>query len=142
MPEKATVVEISGDVAKVELQPNVGCKSCGLCTRSDKGTMVVEVDALPGLERGQSVLLEGGQTSWAGSLLLFVLPMVSLLAGVVIGQSVNIGLPPDVASAIFGVVLLAASFTAGYAWERRLKARKKADRPRIVLAYPGPDSQE
>lgn len=132
MSEIGTVVEIKGNTAMVEMQPNSGCKSCGICMRRDK-KLLLEVEALPGIEPGQRVLIEGEQKAWAASFLLFVVPIVALIIGVIVGQYVEIGLPHDVASAILGVVFFAASFAIALVWERRIRKHDKLNRPRIVL---------
>ena len=132
MSEIGTVVEIKGNTAMVEMQPNSGCKSCGICT-SHKDKMLLEVETAPGIEPGQRVLIEGEEKAWAASFLLFVVPIVALIIGVVIGQYVELGLPHDVASMILGVLFFAASFAIALVWERRIRKRDKLNRPHIVL---------
>jgi len=131
MAETGRIREVKGDTAIVELQPNSGCKRCGLCAhRGDH--MLLEVDAVPGLEPGQRVLVEGGQKAWAASMLLFIVPLVDLIIGIIIGQVVNVGLPRDLASAIFGAGLFGLSLAAALIWDRRHRKTAKAERPRIM----------
>jgi len=132
MAELATVIEVKGNTATVELQPNSGCKSCGLCARHGD-RMLLDVDAVPGLEPGQRVYVDGGQKAWAASLLLFIVPIIDLIAGIIIGQAVDIGLPRDLASAIFGAGLFGLSLGAAFLWDRRYRKTAKPDRPRIVM---------
>lgn len=131
MAEKGTIISINGDKATVELDQASGCRRCGLCSPGSPGRMQVEVNSIPGLEVGQQVLIDGGPTAWLPALLLFVLPLVDLVIGVVVGQVVDIGLPRDVASAIFGGGLFVISF-AGGAWCERSLRRRKPERPKII----------
>lgn len=136
MAEKGTVVEVADDVAKVELDETSACAKCGLCRRLGPGRMLMEVDAQPGLRPGQKVLLEGGEKTWTASILLFLVPLVDLVIGVILGQYVRIGnLSNDASSAIFGAVFFAVSFTGAIFWERRLRAKRPPQRPQIVMVY-------
>ena len=131
MAEPATIIEVRGNTAIVELQPNSGCKSCGLCARHGD-RMLLEVDAVPGLEPGQRVYIDGGQKAWAASLLLFIVPIVDLIIGIIVGQVVDIGLPADLASAIFGSTLFGLSLGTVLIWDRHHRKTAKPDRPRII----------
>ena len=131
MAEKATVLSIDGAIATVELEQTGACSRCGMCSPGSRGRMQVEVDAVPGLEVGGQVLIEGGQTAWVASLLLFVVPMVDLIVGVVLGQVIDIGLSRDAASALLGGGLFAVSMVGCLLAERALR-RKGTRRPHIL----------
>ncbi len=136
MAEKGTVVEIAEGVAKVELDETSACGKCGLCHSIGPGKMLMEVEAVPGLQPGRKVLLEGGEKSWAASILLFLLPLVDLIIGVILGQYVTIGnLSKDACSAILGAGFFGVSFVGAIFWERRLRARRPPQRARIVMVY-------
>lgn len=136
MAEKGTVVEITDDVAKVELDETEACGRCGLCRSAGRGKMLLEVEAVPGLAAGRKVLIEGGEKSWAASIMLFLVPMVALVVGLVLGQYVRIGgLSEESSSAILGTAFLAVSFTGAILWERRRRARRPPERPRVVMIY-------
>ena len=134
--EKGTVVEIADDVAKVELDETEACRSCRLCRSAGRGKMLMEVDVVPGLEAGRKVLIEGGEKSWAASILLFLVPMVALVVGLALGQYVRIGgLSEESSSAILGAAFLAVSFAGAILWERRRRSRRPPERPRVVMIY-------
>jgi positive regulator of sigma E activity len=134
--EKGTVVEIGDDVAKIELDEIEACGRCGLCRSAGRGKMLMEVDLAPGLEPGRKVLIEGGDKSWAASILLFLVPMVALVAGLMLGQYVSPwGLSQESSSAILGALFLVISFAGAILCERRLRSRRPPVRPHIVMIY-------
>lgn len=136
MTEKGRVVSIEGGVARVELEETPECRRCGACMCSGGGRMLADVDAVPGLQPGHAVLLEGLEKTWSASLVLMVLPVASLLAGVVLGQVLAFaGLPAETCSMVLGVGLFILALAAGFAWEHFIRPRRRRPRPRIVMFY-------
>ncbi len=136
MSEKGRVKDIRDGMALVELEENSGCSSCRMCRR-EPGGMALEVEAPAGLQRGQTVVVEGAGSTWAASILLFLVPLADMLIGVVLGQFFQpFGLSPDAASTIFGLGFFAISFAGAMIWEKRLR-RKPGNKPRIVTFYDG-----
>jgi len=134
-PEKGTVIAITGSKATVRFAQSEDCKACGLChvhsddSRSGITSMLLEVDALPELEIGHTVLVSDAAPSvWAGSLLLFVLPLLGLLAGVIIGMKC---FENELAAAGTGLLGLTLALGGGFVADRLMLRRPQA-RPRIV----------
>jgi len=135
MSEKGRVKDINNGVAVVEFEENSGCASCRMCSR-ESGSMVLEVEAPEGLRRGQTVVIEGTGSAWIASALIFLVPLLDMLLGIIMGQFVQpFGLSPDAASAIFGFGFFAVSFSGAIIWERR--GRKQSGKPRIARFYDG-----
>ena len=134
-PEKGTVVAITGGKATVRLAQSEDCKACGLChfhnddSSTGNTSMLLEVDALPELDVGSTVLVSDATPSaWAGSLLLFLLPLLGLLAGVLAGMT---WFGDELVAAGTGLLGLALALSGGFVAER-LMFRRPQPRPRIV----------
>ena len=134
MAEKGVVVSVKGNEATVQLEPTPSCSSCGLCHRDSAGKMLIEVEAAAGLEAGQRVLVDGLGTTWRASILLFLVPLVDLIIGLILGQFVAIGgLSHEASSAIFGLAFFAASLAGAIFLDRRLARTASNRRPHIVM---------
>jgi len=134
MAEKGRIVKIEGDRATVELEPTPSCARCGLCRRDEAGRMLLEVASMSGLAEGQRVLIEGIGATWRASILLFLVPMVDLIVGIILGQFVAIGgLSHDASSAIFGLAFFGVSLGGAVVIDRRLARAASGQRPHIVM---------
>ena len=131
--ERGIVVAVSGGKATVELEAHSGCDACNLCHRTGSGKMTLEVDAPEGLATGAGVrIANASPSSWAGSILLFLLPLAGLLAGLAVGANVfekTVG--GRAAAAALGVGGLVLFLSAGFVFDRRL-SRRPRPKPRIV----------
>ena len=117
---EGTVIAIENGQATVEI---TGCESCGGCricaTFGDSSKRLV-VNAIPGLRIQQRVRIEGlGTSSWLGTFLVFVVPVVGLILGIILGQVIPVaGLSPDTFSLLLGLGLLGLGFTGAHLYER------------------------
>ncbi len=134
-PEKGTVIAITGGKATVRFAQSEDCKACGLChvhsndSSSGITSMLLEVDALPELEIGSTVLVsDAAPSAWAGSLLLFLLPLLGLLAGVIAGM---MWFEDELVAAGTGLLGLTLALSGGFVADRLMSRRPQA-RPRIV----------
>ncbi len=98
--------------------------------------MLMEVDNTIGAEVGQDVIFTVGAGSVIkAGVLFYLVPVLSFIAGVVIGQAVLAGLlpnvNPDLVSGLFGAFLLIASFVGLKLYNRRL-SKDSAFRARIL----------
>jgi positive regulator of sigma E activity len=135
--ETGTVVATAEGKATVELNPNSGCKACGLCTCGAGGKMLLQVEAPAGLAVGQAVLVaDASPSAWLGSFVLFVLPPVGLVAGLMVGGRLFAGRPSaEALSAALGIAGLALCFGVGVVVERIFR-RRPQPQPRIVQVRP------
>ena len=124
---EGTIIAIENAQATVEI---TGCESCGGCricaTFGDSSKRLV-VNAIPGLRIQQRVRIEGlGVSSWLGVAMVFVVPLLGLVLGVILGQAIPVaGLTPDTFSIILGLGLLGAGFGGALLYERLVLRRKK-----------------
>ncbi len=135
MLETGKVIEIRGDRVKVSLPLKEGCSACGRCTLSRGGKyMRLEVENIAGARMGDEVMVEVPRRDpLVAALLLFGLPLLGLLAGVVAGTLLEKlwGWDSEAPAVVLGVFLLVASFFLVKIREKRL-SRKKRGQIRIV----------
>ena len=128
------MVEVQPGRARVQTRRSGACESCkarGGCSGLGGGrdARVWVTDTL-GVGEGDEVLIavpEG--TVVRASLLLYLLPVLALLGGAVLGNRLapGLGLPADLGAAVLGAGAMAVAF--GLA---RVLGRSEADGPRIV----------
>lgn len=138
--EVGTVVELPAKhLARVLCQKSSMCEHCataGACHVGDDGrARVVEAYNPVGAAVGDRVRVAVSTRNFLQSgFLLYILPLLAMVAGAVIGNLVGESLPggpnPDLLSAIFGVFFLAASFLVIRVGSRALSP--DAFRPQIV----------
>ena len=142
MRETGTVVEMAGHVARVQVEQGPHCGSCCACSALSGGSAELEVPTDTTLEVGSRVVVEiPEQSSWVSSLLLFGLPLVGLVAGVVVGQEWQpFGLGSNGAALILGFGLLVVLFAVSAAIDRAF-VRKRQPQPSIVQVL-SPDNRD
>ena len=86
MREEGIITEVSGDTARVTIEPKPHCEHCGLCSRSDAGKRIVEAGNAGSVSPGDKVILEIAPSQIVGtSLVVYVFPLAALLGGVLLG---------------------------------------------------------
>jgi len=135
--ETGTVIQISEDKAQVLIPRNAACEGCHSChSKSDGFGMITEVPKAHGLAIGDRVRLEGKGVSQAkGGLLIFILPLVLLFIGYLIGEAVTkyMGYASlsQTAGIITGFMFFVAPFLIIYLVNRK---RKKAGEFPLYIA--------
>ena len=118
--EIGTVVELKGKLnAVVMCQKSSLCENCatnGSCALGDDDkTRLIEVQNSLGATVGEQVRIATTTKSFLqSSFLLYIVPLIALVIGAVvgklIGENLDVGLKPDLLSAVFGVFFMAGSF--------------------------------
>jgi positive regulator of sigma E activity len=136
--ESGTVVRVEGARAAVTLDPHdtKACRGCAACKPMGENRLGLWVDA-GDLETGDRVTVEVPLPSpWRAILLVFGLPLVALVVGVMAGghwewfQDVT-GLGAEAAGLALGGVLGAGCFAVAVFEERRFADRHQ---PRVLSA--------
>ena len=142
MRETGTVVEMAGHVARVQVEQGPHCGSCCACSALSGGSAELDVPTDTTLEVGSRVVVEiPEQSSWVSSLLLFCLPLVGLVAGVVVGQEWQpFGWSSNAAALTLGFGLLVVLFAVSAAIDRAF-VRKRQPQPSIVQVL-SPDNRD
>lgn len=138
--EVGTIVELRGKhVALVLCEKNSMCEHCataGACHIGDDGrARTVEAVNAIGAQVGDKVRVAvSTRTFLQSGFILYILPLIALVVGAVIGKAVGehlkVGLNPDLLSALFGAFFLVGSFLLIRFGSQSLS--KEAFRPRIV----------
>ena len=126
MVEEGRVVELFGDVARVELEASSACSDCsmaGLCHLTREGVRTIEAEVVSGVQVGSRVRVEmqKGQLL-RGSILLFVIPAFAFVIGAGVGQAVASSIAVPVA---MGFGFLGATYLALHLLDRRIARKYK-----------------
>ena len=90
MKEQGKVVEVAGNLAKVELPSSPACQSCRACERGTQGTMIAEANNSLGAKVGDKVEMEIPSPRVMGaSIIIFVLPLIGLMLGYFAGAQIS-----------------------------------------------------
>lgn len=139
MEEHGVIVECKGATALVKTRRGTSCESCKSkkeCKPVEQDDMLLEVENTIGAEVGQNVVFTVGAGSiLKAGVLFYLVPVLSFIAGVVLGQAVLAGFFPnvnaDLVSGLFGAFLLIASFIGLKLYNRHL-SKDNAFRARIL----------
>jgi len=131
------VLAVEDGKATVELSQSEDCKSCGLCVSAAGRKMSLVVDAVDGLEPGQTVIVAiDRSTSLVSVFFLFGLPLAGLIIGAVIGHFLPFpGMSRDASAVLLGIALFAAAFLVAFIYDRTV-AQKRMPKPTIVRIEP------
>lgn len=136
MIEKAKVISVYGETAKVYLKRSSACgDSCGKCGGCTPTGNYVEVINKIGAVAGQEVEIEMKTQVFMNAILLnYGLPLVMLIvgmfAGVFIKNAFNLSLSSDLLSVILGFGLMAVSYLIANRVDKRYK---KADKVQMNI---------
>lgn len=139
MREVGTVVDVEGHRVTVRMQPGPQCGSCCACATLGGGERELEVTAADPPPVGAHVVVEVSTPNAAlGALLIFGLPLLGLVGGVLIGHHLQpFGLSGDADGLVLGFGLLVLVF-AGAAALDRLVLRPRLPKPQIVRVLDQP----
>ena len=130
--------------AKVKIAKSSDCSGCehrSFCDPFGSEHMLVEADNTVGAQTGQRVeLVMALERRTKAIFLLYILPLLFLLLGAIIGHVLDPFGNPDISATVFclGFVVLAFAGIARYT--RRASPDQKTDGPRIVRILAPPAS--
>ena len=118
--ENGTIIELKGKATAVVMcRKSSLCEHCatsGSCMLGDDGhTRLIEVKNDLGANVGDHVRIATTTRSFLqSSFLLYIVPLIALVIGALVGKAVgeklDLGLDPNLLSAIFGVFFMSGSF--------------------------------
>lgn len=137
--EQGTIIRIVSGIAYISTEQGSECDSCGskaLCKPGEDKSMIVEAQNPIDAQVGERVLFTvGAATVLKAGMMLYLVPLLSFIAGVVVGQVLGPKLLPDsnldLVSGILGFVFVGASFLALRIYGKRAET-DAAYRPTIV----------
>ncbi len=139
MEEHGVVVENKGATVLIKTERKSACDSCSSsksCHSISETEMLIEADNPVGADVGDMVVYEVGAGSVIkAGMLLYLVPLLSFILGVVLGQGESERFfaeqNQDLVAGIFGFLLLGAAFVGLKLYGRRL-GRDKAYRPHVL----------
>ena len=135
MIERGVIIESDGLRARVSLPRESECSRCGKCGLGlEGGEMILEAENRLGARPGDRVEVELPERDpLLAALLLFGLPLLGMLLGVIAGTLLERmwGWDSEAPAVVLGVVLLLAVFFLVKFREKRL-AKQQSRRNRIV----------
>lgn len=133
--ELGEVVSLQGRTAHVKIKRSSQCASCacaGLCSPFGKEWMTVAADNTLGAAAGQKVRItyrvEGEVKA---SFILYIIPVMALLLGAVIGNSIDPFNNTDLSAVLTGLSFVAMSFLLIRKYAAWKYGRKRSYRPSI-----------
>lgn len=139
MEEMGLVIEERGATVLIKTEKSSSCDNCATksaCHSLSDSEMVIEAENAVGAHKGDYVAFSAGAVSvMKAGVLLYLVPVLSFIAGVVIGQTVVTdyfpAYNPDLVSGVLGVVFLAAAFIGLKLYSRRVE-KDESYRPRVL----------
>lgn len=141
MREKGKIIEINDNKAKVMIQRNTACGSCGACQiGQDNLNMILLAENCINGKVGDEVEIDLKTSNFLlATGIAYGIPLLSLMLGIM-GSYIllpYIGISPDAIqgiAAIMGIVFLAISFLLIRANENKI-SKLKQFKPEIVSSY-------
>ena len=116
MIEEGRVIEVKGDIAKVEIRRSISCGTCRACWMAEGGKMIASGQNLIGAKVGSKVKVQVSGSILKAAFIVYILPLLGLIIGYGVGSFISraIGYPAfsEKVGVISGLALLALSFIA------------------------------
>ncbi len=138
MEEHGRVVEVQGDLAKVEVTRHEACRHCKACDFGRTDRIVVEATNRVGAQPGDEVALELESSRVLGAAFVaYMIPLLFMVVGIYLGsvlaRATGRGGSASLFGAVLGLALLAASYGVVYVYGRRVNpARFQAEITRVL----------
>ena len=110
--EKGTIKAIENHEVTVEFHRSSACEKCGACMMAkDTGKMFIKLPYTKAVEVGDEVYVDVEKNFFIlSSVLLYIVPLIVLVASIAIGINVIEGDSAQIISAAIGVVLSFGSY--------------------------------
>ncbi|MBI5344509.1 MAG: SoxR reducing system RseC family protein [Deltaproteobacteria bacterium] len=140
MEEHGVIVKDKGLTALIKAERTTACEKCvqkDSCLSTSDVDMLIEADNPIGAKPGDHVVFTIGAGSIVkAGMLLYLVPIVSFIAGVVLGQTLAkrafTDWNPDLVSGVLGLIFLAATFIGLKVYGKVLVEKNKAYRPSVL----------
>jgi len=139
MEEEGVIIKLSGIYAHIKAKKSGACNKCSTkdaCASLNETEVLLEAENTIGAMVGDKVVFTADTAAIlrAGAM-VYLLPLIAFIAGVVIGQvytdMMPVDLNADLVSAIIGFVLLLATYLGLYVYNKKT-ADKDTPTPKIV----------
>lgn len=136
--EHGVIIEEKGAAVMIKAERTTSCEGCSsktLC-HSSGASQLIEADNPVGAKVGDHVVFTVGAGSvLKAGLILYLVPVIAFIIGVVLGQTLAKllvpGVNPDLASGAFGVFFLIIAFAGIKLYSYRI-SQNRAYRPHVL----------
>lgn len=134
MQEEGLIVEVRGELAKVEIQRSSACGHCHACQMGTNGMMIAEVQNPVNAKVGEKVKIETPSGAvLKATFMVYIFPLTGLAVGYIIGKAIThselIGIGLGIGMIVFSFFLLH--------WYDKKIARSKKLVPKITEVVSG-----
>jgi sigma-E factor negative regulatory protein RseC len=139
MREAGTVVGVAGRLARVRMEGGSQCDGCCACSLGSSGQRELEVATDIPVQAGSRVIVEiGSASAWLSTFLLFVLPLLGLVGGVIAGEQWRpLGVGGNAEPLVLGFGLLAVFFALAAIIDRLFVRPRQPDPTIVDVLTPG-----
>lgn len=134
------VLSVSHSLARVKIKRSNTCSTCscaGICSPFGKDWMIIEALNPPGAKQGQEVVVTYKmEDQLKASFILYIIPLISLVAGAAAGLWLDPLNNQDLSSVLGGFGLLLVCYIAIRAYSRNKYRRKQSFQPVIQEIIP------
>ena len=125
--EKGIIASIENNEVIVEFYRSSACEKCGACMMAkDTGKMMIKLPYTKEVEVGDEVTVDVKRNFYLlSSVLLYIVPLIVLVASIFIGVAVLEGDNAQVLAAVLGVVLSFGSYFAIRLFNKKFAGMKK-----------------
>ncbi|MBE7548688.1 hypothetical protein KsCSTR_16980 [Candidatus Kuenenia stuttgartiensis] len=136
--EAGIIKRINGNRTTIELlkQTAENCKSCSGCAEVKSSPHYLEVETVPGTKEGQLVVTQKRiHSPYKSIILVFVFPLISLIAGSYVGQNYNFfGITSkDIRIIVCGFIFFISSLVIAAIYDKMSKS--KTTTPQKIIPY-------
>ncbi|MGE5573750.1 MAG: SoxR reducing system RseC family protein [Bacteroidota bacterium] len=138
MEERGKVIEVQGEVARVEVTRHEACRHCKACDFGRTDRIVVEATNRAGARPGDEVELELESSRVLGAAFVaYMVPLLFMVVGIYLGtvlaRATGRAGSASLLGAALGLALLGASYGVVYAYGRRVNpAQFRAEVTRVL----------
>ena len=120
MWEEGIVIAVKGTKLKLRIKSNPACGHCRMCVTSQQAMMITEAENSVGAKVGDKVLLKTPGT-WLlkAAFLIYVVPVLSLIMGLVVGITVT---GSEMIGGLMGLGCLMLCFTLMHLYDKKVRA--------------------
>ena len=128
MKEVGQVVKVNNTELTIRITKKDECSKCGLCgMKKDENSYDFTIENNSGYEVGDSLELEINDYRGYSIFFAFILPILMLAIGIVIGVILN----SELLMVVMGITMVVIAYTVGYFTDKYLKTQKQF-KPKII----------
>ena len=134
MKEEGRVIEIEGNIAKVQIERKALCDSCRACNMSSGDVMIADAENVASAKVGEKVEVEIDSPRYLKVVFtVYIFPLIGLIVGYIIGESITNSELAGIFSGIGGLFLC---FGLIYSYDKRLRrsGKLKSKISRVISA--------